>query len=222
MVQVVYAGNLPRDCRRSELEDFLSKFPPDDISLKEGYAFLTYDDKRDAEDVIEDLDGTRFAGRRILLEKKRGGRADSFERRRSPPPRRRFGRSRYAVVVEDIPRECSWQDLKDFAREFRRCPRPVTTEVLRRDGSPVGLLEFNSSRDVEDAIDALDKQKIRPGRGAPHNYKPTTVRVFADNSRSPPRRSLSASRSRSRSRKRSRSRDRSRSRSRSPGPPKDD
>jgi len=214
---VVFAGNLPRGYRKDEILKFLSKYPPDEISLKSGYAFLTYFDKADAEDVIERYHGEWFGGSRVTIEmqRKKGGsrreRSYGHSPRYPQRPQRRIKGKYYAVIV-DIPSECSWQDLKDFAREFG-APRPISTEVVRREGTRTGLLAFRSLHDMEDAVDALDGQKVRPGRGAPHSYKPAVVHAFPEIARSGSRsQSSRGSLSRSRSRSRHISR-RSRSRS---------
>jgi len=213
---VVFAGNLPRGYRKDELLDFVSKYPPDEVSLKAGYAFLTYFERADAEDVIDKYNGQWFGGNRILLEKQRGPRARRRDRSYGRSPRRpqRYQRrieGKYHAVIVDIPSECSWQDLKDFAREHG-APRSMTTEVVRRDGNRTGLLAFRSKRDMENAVDALDGKKVRPGRGAPHTYKPAIVQAFSE---VVPSKSLSRSSRGSYSRSRSRSRYRGRSRSRS-------
>jgi len=212
---VVFAGNLPRGYRKDELLDFLAKFPPDEVSLKTEYAFLTYFEKVDAEDVIHRYHGEWFAGNRIILEKQRGKRS-RHERSyvRSPRRPQRFQRrvqGKYYAVIVDIPNECSWQDLKDFARDYG-APRSITTEVVRRDGSRTGLLAFRCERDMDEAVNCLDGKKVRPGRGAPHSYKPAIVHAFPEIVRSESR-SWSSRGSYGRSRSRSRPR---RNRSRSP------
>jgi len=255
----VYVGNLPEDVRKSELEDLFQDFKPDEINLprqSHGFAFLIFDDPRDADDAIIDMDGARFCGRRIRVEQAGkfagGGGGSRYSRGdgrgydrgyyRDSSPRYRRERSRpagrYRLLLEDLPRDASWQDLKrisdffravsllsrirrllkwyDFARE-NGCPPPLNTDVTFRDGNTIGLLEFDSRMELDEAIRTLDNQKIIPGRGARHQYDPTPVRAIEDDviSRSPSR-SLYRSRSRryrSYSRRRSRSRSRSRRRS---------
>jgi len=240
----VYVGNLPNDVRRSEIEDLFYDFRPDDINLpqkSQGFAFLIFDDARDAEDAIKDMDGVRFAGRRLRVEvagrggggdrgggRYRGERGRGYGRSdRYPSPRDRRSRDeyrprgRYCLALWDLPRYASWQDLKDFAREHG-CAPPINTDVITRSGKLMGLLEFANREELEDGIKKLDKQKVAPGRGAPHLYEPTAVRAYEDDGS----RSRSRDRSRSRSRSKSRSKDtkrrsrslssrRSRSRSRS-------
>jgi arginine/serine-rich splicing factor 1/9 len=62
----VYVGNLPRDIREYEVEDLFRKYGRiADINVKGPYAFVTYDDPRDAEDAVRGRDGYPFDGGRL-------------------------------------------------------------------------------------------------------------------------------------------------------------
>jgi len=230
----VYLGNLPRDIRRSEIEDLFQDYKPDDITIPpkaQGFAFLIFDDPRDADDAIQELDGTRFSGRRIRVEQAGrggtsgrgsggggGGRGWGGYRGRDSQPRykrrspNQTSRGKYCVVLENMPHSASWQDLKDFARD-NGAPNPVGTDVVAKSGETVGLLEFRTREELKEAIECLDRQKIVPGRGARHHYLPTALRAFKSDS---DYRSRTRSRGRYRSRSRSYRSPRRRSRSRSP------
>lgn len=91
----VYVGNLGSNGIKSELEREFSKFgavrdvwvarnPP-------GFAFVEFDDHRDAEDAVRELDGRRLCGVhvRVQISTHQGRTA------RQPPPAYR-GRSRYS------------------------------------------------------------------------------------------------------------------------------
>jgi len=73
----VYVGNLGTNGDRYDLEDAFGKFgnvknvwvaknPP-------GFAFVEFDDSRDAEDSVRGLDGTRVCGTRVRVEMSNGG-----------------------------------------------------------------------------------------------------------------------------------------------------
>jgi len=73
----VYVGNLGTNGDRYDLEDAFGKFgnvknvwvaknPP-------GFAFVEFDDSRDAEDSVRGLDGTRVCGVRVRVEMSSGG-----------------------------------------------------------------------------------------------------------------------------------------------------
>ncbi|RKP12535.1 hypothetical protein BJ684DRAFT_20938 [Piptocephalis cylindrospora] len=110
----VYVGRLPFDVRPSDVERLFDRYGRIvDIDLKNGYGFVEFRDPRDAEDACRDNDGRDFMGSRLIVEPTKGdrrGRAAGGSRFEPPM------RSRYRVVVENLARGLSWQDLKDFVR----------------------------------------------------------------------------------------------------------
>ena len=68
----VYIGNLSEGASKLDVENSFSKFGP----LKNvwvarnppGFAFVEYEDARDAEDAVRGLDGTKIAGSRVRVE----------------------------------------------------------------------------------------------------------------------------------------------------------
>ncbi|KAK2195134.1 bifunctional RNA-binding domain superfamily/RNA recognition motif domain/Nucleotide-binding alpha-beta plait domain superfamily [Babesia duncani] len=75
----VYVGNLSHDVTNDHLQALFSKFgkiasvwiarkPP-------GFAFVTFEDERDANDAIEELDGTSYEGTTIKVELSKGNRS---------------------------------------------------------------------------------------------------------------------------------------------------
>jgi RNA recognition motif-containing protein len=105
----VYVGNLGTNGDRYDLEDAFGKYgnvrnvwvaknPP-------GFAFVEFDDSRDAEDSVRGLDGTRVCGVRVRVEMSNGGkgggrndrgsgrRGDTSAYRRSRSQERRTRRS---------------------------------------------------------------------------------------------------------------------------------
>ena len=164
----VYVGNLPSDTRLRDLEDIFYKFGKiRDIDLHDNrnppFAFVEFEDVRDAEDAVYSRDGYDFDGYRIRVEFPR-----SSNRGRGGPPRSRGGGSRgggrgfvrrgakgYKCVVSGLPPTGSWQDLKDH---FRECGDVIFTDV-NRDGS--GIVEFSRQEHVKRAIRDLNDSKFR-------------------------------------------------------------
>ena len=63
--QRVYIGNLGDDVRERDVEKFFKGFDKvSDISIKNGYGFVDFDDYRDADDAVHDLDGKEMRGSR--------------------------------------------------------------------------------------------------------------------------------------------------------------
>ena len=62
----IYVGNLPRDVRERELDDLFYKFGRiSEITIKGPFAFISFEDSRDAEDAVHGRDGYDFAGGRL-------------------------------------------------------------------------------------------------------------------------------------------------------------
>ncbi|ESN92388.1 hypothetical protein HELRODRAFT_89490 [Helobdella robusta] len=93
----VYVGDLPRDADEKELQKSFSHYgalksvwvarnPP-------GFAFIQFEDPRDAQDAVRGLDGSTLCGARVRVEHATGKtKPKSFNRgmETSPPPRRPY------------------------------------------------------------------------------------------------------------------------------------
>nr|CAD7569815.1 unnamed protein product [Timema californicum] len=88
----VYVGNLGSSASKHDIESAFSKYGP----LKNvwvarnppGFAFVEYEDPRDAEDAVRGLDGTRVCGSRVRVEMSSGrSRRGGGGRRGSGPTR---------------------------------------------------------------------------------------------------------------------------------------
>jgi len=72
----VYIGNLGNNASKYDLEDAFAKYGP----LKNvwvarnppGFAFVEFEDSRDAEDSVRGMDGTRVCGQRVRVEMSSG------------------------------------------------------------------------------------------------------------------------------------------------------
>uniref|UniRef100_A0A8C8AI05 Serine and arginine rich splicing factor 6 n=1 Tax=Otus sunia TaxID=257818 RepID=A0A8C8AI05_9STRI len=199
-----------------------------------------FEDSRDADDAVYELNGKDLCGERVIVEHARGPRRDrdgySYSSRSGGgggySSRRQSGRDKYGppvrtehrLIVENLSSRCSWQDLKDFMRQAGE----VTYADAHKERTNEGVIEFRSYSDMKRALEKLDGTEIN-GR---------KIRLVEDKPRSSHRRSYSGriatselidvcncckSKSRSRSKDRSRSRSKSRkSRSKSKSKPKSD
>ena len=192
-MSVVYVGNLDERADSRDLRDefdrygrirdiWIARNPP-------GFAFVEFDDSRDARDAVRDMDGRYILDKRVRVEISRRGRAaGGRDREISRAPTR----TDYRVKISNIPERVGWRDLKDF---LRKTADPVFADITSGGN---GVAEFRSLADAELVVDKLDDTK----------FEGAHIRVTLDTS-------YSSGRDRDRSRSRSRSRDRRRDRSRS-------
>ncbi len=234
-MSTVFVGNLepgvtPRELEREfdrygRIRDcWVARNPP-------GFAFITYDDDRDARDAVRDMDDRHFLGRRIRVEiSKRDRRGGRDERPRRGPPER----TDHRVTITGVPRDSNWRlvchwyifnwtfkhsfidlfccmcvcvcvwfrDLKDWLREVAE---PLYADIKGDEA----VAEFRSAEDIERIISKLDDQKFKGSYVRISAAKVEAPSSSRARSASPARRSRSRSDSRDR-----RSRDRSGSRER--------
>jgi len=72
---LLFTGRLPSDARPRDLEDLFYKYGRIvRCDVKIGYGFVEFEDRRDAEDALRELDGATLLGRTIAVEWARGSR----------------------------------------------------------------------------------------------------------------------------------------------------
>ncbi|KAG5541595.1 hypothetical protein RHGRI_021432 [Rhododendron griersonianum] len=154
--RMLYVGNLPGDICKREVEDLFYKYGHIvEIDLKipprpPGYAFVEFEDYRDAEDAIRGRDGYDFDGHRLCVEYAHGGRGSSSVDR--------YSSYRGSILVTGLPSSASWQDLKDH---MRRAGDVCFSQVFRdRDGMR-GIVDYTSYDDMRYAIRKLDDSLFR-------------------------------------------------------------
>ncbi|KXJ80159.1 serine-arginine protein 55 [Aedes albopictus] len=218
----VYVGGLPYDVRERDLERFFKGYGRiTEILIKKGYGFVEFEDYRDADDAVYEMNGKKLLGERVTIEPARGTARGSGSRRdrERRGGRSRFGpplRTKHRLIVENLSSRISWQDLKDYMRQAGE----VTYADAHRDRKNEGVVEFATASEMKAAIKQLDDtelngrrirlQEDRGGRGGGGGRGGRSRSRSDSRSRSPSRRrSRSASRSRSRSRSRSKSRSQS-------------
>ncbi len=82
----LFVGNISKNVRKSDVIDEFEKFGKCDISFKGGsFAFIEYDNERDAEDAMEDLQAKDMGGLKLNIEwSKKSGRYDAKNSKRPP------------------------------------------------------------------------------------------------------------------------------------------
>uniref|UniRef100_A0A0N5AVR9 Splicing factor, arginine/serine-rich 1 n=1 Tax=Syphacia muris TaxID=451379 RepID=A0A0N5AVR9_9BILA len=232
----IYVGNLPTNIRPKDIEDIFAKYGKIlFVDLKDRrppyFAFVEFDDPRDAEDAVHGRDGYDYDGYRLRVEFPRGpgprgpgGRLYGDRGYGGPPRGGNYSsggsgggsrRTNYRVIITGLPPSGSWQDLKDHMREAG----DVCYSDVTRDGT--GVVEYARLDDMKYALRKLDGTKFKS-----HEGETSYIRVKEDDrgsrgrsrSRSPVGRATRGSpqyspRSGDGSRSRSQSRSHSRSRS---------
>lgn len=188
----VYVGNLPPDIRTRDIEDLFYKFGKItfiDLKNQRGppFAFVEFEDPRDADDAIAQRDGYYYDGYSLRVELPKNsmgrdgggygrgggmgfrGRGGGFGNRGGPPSRR----TNYRVLVSGLPPSGSWQDLKDHMREAG----DVCYADVFKDGT--GVVEFQRRDDMKYAVKKLDDTKFRS-----HEGEVSYLRCKEDDSRS--------------------------------------
>jgi arginine/serine-rich splicing factor 4/5/6 len=65
----VFVAKLSSSIREKDLDYEFRRFGNiKNIQLKRGYAFIEFEDFKDAEDAIKDMDGRKFEGQRIVVQ----------------------------------------------------------------------------------------------------------------------------------------------------------
>lgn len=131
----VYVGGLPYGTRERDLEKFFKGYGRTrDILIKNGYGFVEFEDYRDADDAVYELNGKELLGERVIVEPARGtarghrdrygdrrddrrgggggGRYDRDRNNSSRTNQTRYGpplRTEYRLIVENLSSRVSWQ-----------------------------------------------------------------------------------------------------------------
>uniref|UniRef100_A0A674MDZ5 Serine and arginine rich splicing factor 5b n=1 Tax=Takifugu rubripes TaxID=31033 RepID=A0A674MDZ5_TAKRU len=121
----IFIGRLSPTAREKDVERFFKGYGRiRDIDLKKGFGFVEFDDPRDAEDAVYELDGKELCNERVTIEharvrlrggrgrrpgggrfSDRYGRGSQSSRSRNPPPVRTENR----LIVENLSSRVSWQ-----------------------------------------------------------------------------------------------------------------
>lgn len=246
----VFVGRLPYQVRERDIESFFKSYGRiREIVLKNGYGFVEFDDHRDAEDVVYELNGKELLGERVTIEHARaparrggrdggGGRYDSYRGGGGGRDDYRGGRDDYR----------GGGGRRGGGGGGGRYGAPTRTEyrlLVENLSSRVSWQDLKDYMRQAGEVTYADAHKLRKGEGVVEFSSRSDMQNALDKldgteingrrielreekgrgggggrrSRSRSR-SNSRSRSRSRSRRRSRSASRSRSRSRSKSPRK--
>ncbi|CAL9237187.1 serine/arginine-rich splicing factor RS31A isoform X2 [Arabidopsis lyrata subsp. lyrata] len=148
----VFVGNFDYDTRQSDLERLFSKYGRvERVDMKSGYAFVYFEDERDAEDAIRGTDNTTFGYERRKLSvewakgergKPRDGKAASNQR----PTKTLF-------VINFDPIRTRERDME---RHFEPYGKVLNVRIRRN----FAFVQFATQEDATKALDCTHNSKI--------------------------------------------------------------
>eukprot|EP00201_Polytomella_parva_P019316 CAMPEP_0175058478 /NCGR_PEP_ID=MMETSP0052_2-20121109/11869_1 /TAXON_ID=51329 ORGANISM="Polytomella parva, Strain SAG 63-3" /NCGR_SAMPLE_ID=MMETSP0052_2 /ASSEMBLY_ACC=CAM_ASM_000194 /LENGTH=184 /DNA_ID=CAMNT_0016323861 /DNA_START=474 /DNA_END=1027 /DNA_ORIENTATION=+ len=167
----IYVGNLPMDVQRKEINQLFSKYGQiRNIEVKTGshppaYAFVEFEDYRDARDAVTYRNGYSFANARLRVEPSNpngrrgmGGGGGGGSRGAGPSPYGPSRRTDHRAIITGLPSSCSWQDLKDH---MRRAGDVTFSQVMREGDEMVGVVDYANADDLYNALKRLDNSDFR-------------------------------------------------------------
>ena len=146
----VYVGNLNPDATKDDLARIFDRYGRvTDIWVAQkppGFAFIDYDDERDAQDAVTGEDGRNILDKRVRVEisrrgRQRGGGGGGFGGGGGGGGG--LIRTDFRATLSGLPPSADWRTVKDFLRDT--CPPAFVDDI--RGGECV--VEFNSQDDLQ-------------------------------------------------------------------------
>lgn len=127
--------------------------PQDPTGRPRGFAFVTFEDSRDAETAVKEMDNTELDKRiiQVNLAKERPPIEESraYRERRGGGDRHRGVRTR-RIYVGNLPMDVRESEIEDL---FYKCGRITRVDVKQVSRPPAfAFVEFEDERDAEDAV----------------------------------------------------------------------
>ncbi|XP_044503269.1 serine/arginine-rich splicing factor RS31-like isoform X1 [Mangifera indica] len=153
MSRPIFVGNFEYETRQSELERVFSKYGRvERVDMKSGFAFVYFEDDRDAADAIRGLDNQPFGydRRRLSVEWARGERGRHREGSR-PMANQRPTKTLFVINFDPIRmRE------RDIKRHFEPYGNVLHVRIRRN----FAFVQFETQEDATKALDATNRSKL--------------------------------------------------------------
>ncbi|XP_078723032.1 uncharacterized protein LOC144940643 [Lampetra fluviatilis] len=137
----VYIGKLSYQARERDVERFFKGFGRlVDITVKNGFGFVEFEDARDADEAVYELNGKDMMGMRVIVERARDSSRDG--RWGGPPPRDSAGTTRHSspVRIEPLAQAASVGRI-DGTKRARHGLEKRWSDVVREDLELIGLVD---------------------------------------------------------------------------------
>ncbi|KAG0462170.1 hypothetical protein HPP92_020646 [Vanilla planifolia] len=149
----VFCGNFEYDTRHSDLERLFSRYGRvDRIDMKSGFAFVYYEDERDAEDAIRALDNAPFgySKRRLSVEWSRG------DRGRYRDDSRGIANARPTKTLFVINFDPLTTRTRDIERHFEPYGKVLNVRIRRN----FAFVQFDSQEEATKALECTNMSKL--------------------------------------------------------------
>ncbi|KAI3887563.1 hypothetical protein MKW92_022677 [Papaver armeniacum] len=187
----VFCGSFDYETRQSDLERLFSKYGTvDRVDMKSGFAFVYFDDERDAEDAIRSLDNTPFgySKRRLSVEWSRGERANRRDESR-PVAKQRPTKTLFVINFDPVDTR-----IRDIEKHFEPYGKVLHVRIRRN----FAFVQFETQEEATKALECTHMSKIC-GRVVSVEFALRDDSERGGDRRDSPRRGREDSRSRSRS-----------------------
>ncbi|ESQ39306.1 hypothetical protein EUTSA_v10001540mg [Eutrema salsugineum] len=148
----VFVGNFEYDTRQSDLERLFGKYGRvERVDMKSGYAFVYFEDERDAEDAIRGIDNTPFGyeKRKLSVEWAKGERGKPRDGRSASNQRP----TKTLFVINFDPIRTKERDIE---RHFEPYGKVLNVRIRRN----FAFVQFATQEDATKALDCTQNSKI--------------------------------------------------------------
>ncbi|TVU48622.1 hypothetical protein EJB05_08263 [Eragrostis curvula] len=149
----VFCGNFDFDTRQYDLERLFSKYGPiQRIDMKSGYAFIYFEDERDAEDAIRRLDNVSFGYNRRRLSVEWSRQVEPVSKSRDRPTGD-VKPTRTLFVINFDPIRTKVQDIQRHFEPYGK----ITNIRIRRN---FAFVRYETQEEASAAVKKTDKSTI--------------------------------------------------------------